>query len=215
MRRPWPAVGAGVAALALAVPLTLLGRAVLATPDRDVPGRASTGTFDRAADWLLGVRNDDAFFKLVHEYRRAIADHSSSVDSATPVRLATLTRRIGPGSERAQAHLMVGAVFALPAGNGSMSFGRLRQIGGGRLLDQATQEFREAAQLDERSEAAKYDLELVLRSQTPSFQALSKRREAAPQRPSGRNNKQGQDAKHPRTKRRLKQGGVYGSGSGY
>jgi hypothetical protein len=211
MRRPLFAVAAGVTAIALAVPLVLLGRAVLATPDR----ATSTGAFDRAADWLLGVRNDDAFFKLARAYRRAIADPESPVDSATPVKLATLARRIGPRTERAQAHLMVGAIFALPAGNGSISFGRMRQFGGGPLLDQATQEFREAAMLDERNEAAKYDLELVLRSQTPAFEALSKRRLSAPERPNGRNNKQGQDTKHPRTKRRLKQGGVYGSGSGY
>jgi hypothetical protein len=209
MRRPLLAFAAGAAAIALAVPLVLLGRAVLATPDR----AGSTGAFDRAANWLLGVRNDDAFFELVRAYRRA--DSKSTVDSATPVRLATLARRIGPRTERAQAHLMVGAIFALPAGNGSVSFGRMRQFGGGPLLDQAAQEFREAAMLDERNEAAKYDLELVLRSQTPAFQALSKRRLSAPERPNGRNNKQGQDTKHPRTKRRLKQGGVYGSGSGY
>lgn len=211
MRRSLLAVAAGVTAIALAVPLVLLGRAVLATPDRS----ASTGAFDRAADWLLGVADDDAFFALVRAYRRAVADPGSSVDSATPIKLATLARGIGPRTERAQAHLMVGAIFALPAGNGSLSFGRMRQFGGGPLLDQAAQEFREAALLDDRSEAAKYDLELVLRSQTPAFQALSKRRLSAPERPNGRNNKQGQDTKHPRTKRRLKQGGVYGSGSGY
>jgi hypothetical protein len=205
------AVVVGVAAIALAVPLVLLGRAVLATPDR----AASTGAFDRAADWLLGVRNDDAFFKLVRTYRRAISDPNSLVDSSTPVKLATLARRIAPRTERVQAHLMIGAIFALPAGNGSMSFGRMRQFGGGPQLDQATEEFREAAMLDERNEAAKYDLELILRSQTPAFQALSKRRLSAPERPNGRNTKQGQDTKHPRTKRRLKQGGVYGSGSGY
>jgi hypothetical protein len=220
MKRPLLLTAAGVAALVLAIAFALLGRAVLAAPDRVEAARAG-GTqeerspFDRAADWLLGVGDPDPFFELVRTYRRAVADTSITIDSSTPVRLGTLARRVGPRTEQAQAHVMVGTVFALPAGNGSMSFTRLKQIGGGRLLNQATQEFRAAALLDERNEAAKYDLELALTAQNPAFSALSGRRQTPTQRPPGRNRHQGQDAKHPRTKKRLKQGGVYGSGSGY
>jgi hypothetical protein len=220
MRRPLLAVAAGVALLGLSIPLALLGRAALATPDRveaaRTPGavEGSLSPFDRAAGWLVGAPGTDPFFQLVREYRRA-NDSASSADASAPVRLATLARRVGPRSEQAQAHLMVGALFALPAGDGSMSFGRLRQMGGGRLLEQAVQEFREAALLDDRNEAAKYDLELVLASQTSAFSALSGRRQTPTSGPNGRNRHEGQTAKHPRTKRRLRQGGSYGSGSGY
>jgi hypothetical protein len=221
MRRSVIAVVAGVAALGLSIPLALLGRAVLATPDRVEAARTPGGeqekgsSFDHAADWLLGVEGSGPFVQLVQEYRQAIAPSNSSTGSGTPVRLATLARRVKAPSEQAQAHLMVGTVFVLPAGNGSISFGRLRQFGGGRLLAQAEDEFRAAAHLDDGNEAAKYDLELVLASQTAPFSALSGRRQTPANRPALRNRHQGQDARHTRTRRKLKQGGIYGSGSGY
>ena len=68
--------------------------------------------------------------------------------------------------------------------------------------------------LDDRNEAAKYDLELVLSSETPEFAALSKRGCGA-EPADTRSRHEGQDAKHPRTKRRLRQGGSFGQGSGY
>ena len=221
MKRPLLAVVLGAVLMGLAIPLALLGRAALATPDRVELTRTEDGVasrpgpFDRAAAWLLGAPPSDPFFALVSEYRAAASAESTFTDSATPVRLAALARKVGPTTEQAQAHLMVGTIFALPAGNGSMSFGRLRLMGGARLLRQAEEEFREAARLDERSEAAKYDLELVLKSQTAAFSALSGRRQTPTSRLPGRNRHQGQDTKHPRTKRRLRQGGVYGAGSGY
>jgi hypothetical protein len=221
MRRPLIAAVAGVAALGLSIPLALLGRAVLAAPDRVEVARSPGGVqegasgFDHAADWLLGVGGADPFFQLVREYRQAISHSGSFAGAGTPVRLATLARTVKPRSEQAQAHLMVGTVFALPAGNGSISFGRMRQFGGARLLAQAEEEFRAAALLDDRNEAAKYDLELVLASQTGRFSPLSGRRQTPTNRPSGQKRHQGQDAKHPRTRRKLKQGGVYGSGNGY
>jgi hypothetical protein len=225
VRRRLLLIAAGVAALGLSIPIALLGRAVLGTPDRldairvgeaaGTPVREGLSPFDRAADVFLGVDEVDPFFELVHGYRAATAADSSFTDSAAPLRLATLARRVGPRSERAQAHLMVGTVFALPAGTGSINFGRLRQMGGARLLTQAVEEFRASALLDDGNEAAKYDLELVLKSQTAPFAALSGRRQTPTKRPSGRNRHQGQDARHPRTHRRLRQGGVYGSGSGY
>ena len=220
MRRPLLTLTAGVAALGLAIPLALLGRAVLAAPSRAdvvraVGARGGRSVFDRAADGMLGIGMDEPFFALVREYRRAVSAPETLGVSTAPVRLAGLAGKVGPREERSQAHVMVGALFSLPAGDGSMSFGRMRQIGGGRLLDQATAEFREAAVLDDRNEAAKYDLELVLRSQNPAFAALSGRRQTPTNRPPGRSRHQGRDVKHPRSHRRLRQGGTYGTGRGY
>ena len=221
MRRPLLMLALGAALLALAIPIALLGRAALSAPDRAEAARAPGGSsgagspFDRAADWMLGVETSDPFFRVVRAYRKATADSTEPGDSGTPVRIAALARGIKAASERSQAHVMVGAVFALPAGNGSMSFARMRLIGGGRLLAQAVEELRRAVLLDDRNEAAKYDLELVLSSETPEFAALSKRRLSAPNRPNARSRHQGQDSKHPRTRRRLRQGGSFGQGSGY
>ena len=214
-------LGLGAALLALAIPVALLGRSVLSAPDRAEAARTPAGrhearsAFNRAADWMLGVSSSSQFFRVVRAYRKDMADSSEPLDSGAPVRLAALARGIRPAGERAQAHVMVGAVSALPAGDGSMSFARMRLIGGSRLLAQAVEEFRRAVLLDERNEAAKYDLELVLSSQTPEFGALSKRRLTAPNRPNARKQQQGQDARNPRTRRRLKQGGSFGQGSGY
>jgi hypothetical protein len=221
VRRPLLTVALGAALLALAIPVALLGRSVLSASDRAEAARTPGGAqnagsaFDRATDWMLGVGTSDPFFRVAREYRKATADSTAPVDSGTPVRLAALARGIRAPSERSQAHVMVGAVFSLPAGNGSMSFARMRLIGGGRLLAQAVEELRRGVLLDDRNEAAKYDLELVLSSQTPEFAALSKRRLSAPNRPNARKQNQGQDAKNPRNRRRLKQGGSFGQGSGY
>lgn len=220
MRRPLLLVALGAALLALAIPTALLGRSLLSAPDRAQAARTpgaqpAASAFDRAADWLLGARTADPFFRVARAYRKVTADPEAPVPEGTPVRLAALARRIGPASERSQAHVMVGAIFSLPAGNGSMSFARMRLIGGARLLAQSVEEIRRAVLLDDRSEAAKYDLELVLSSQIPEFSALSKRRLAAPSRPNKRSQHAGQDSRHPRTKKRLKQGGAFGHGSGY
>jgi hypothetical protein len=220
VRRSLLSAAAGIAALCLAIPLALLGRAVLAAPPRaDVvrPGgvRADRSVFDRAADGLLGIGGDEPFFALVREYRHAIAAPATLGASSAPLRLARLAGKVNPRGERSQAHVMVGALFSLPAGDGSMTFGRMRQFGGGRLIDQAVAEFREAAMLDDGNEAAKYDLELVLASQNSAFAALSGRRQTPTKRPPGRSKHQGRDVKHPRSHRRLRQGGTYGTGKGY
>jgi hypothetical protein len=225
VKRPLLAVGLGVVALALSIPLVLLGRAMLAAPERadvarmDLPAGARVETtrsfFDRAADDLLGVGTDDPFFELAAQYRHAVSATGSAVTPGTAVRLAALARRVQTRGEQSQAHVMVGSVFALPAGTGSISFGRLRQFGGGRLLAQAEQEFREAALLDDRNDAAKYDLELILASRSAPFSALSKRRQTPADRPFSVKRHQGRDAKHARTHRRLRQGGVKARGSGY
>lgn len=221
MKRPLLALVLGACLLALAIPVALLGRSMLSAPDRAAAARTPAGAqqptsaFDRAADWLLGVNTPAPFYRVVAAYGRATADPSQPVRSGTPVHLAALARGIHAPSERSQAHVMVGALFSLPAGDGSMTFARMRLIGGNRLLTQATEEFRRAVLLDERNEAAKFDLELVLSSQTPEFAALSKRRLAAPNQPTHPSRHQGQGAKHPRTRHRLRQGGSSGQGSGY
>jgi hypothetical protein len=221
VRRPLLTLALGAGLLALAIPVALLGRSALSAPDRAEAARSPGGArdagspFDRSADWLLGVGTSEPFFRVVREYLKATADSASTLDAGAPVRLAALARGIRSPSERSQAHVMVGAVFSFPAGNGSMSFARMRLIGGSRLLAQAVQELRQAVLLNDRNEAAKFDLELVLSSQTPEFAALSKRRLSAPNRPNARNQHQGQDSKNPRNRRRLKQGGSFGQGSGY
>ena len=152
----------------------------------------------RPGGGLAPRRGDpDPFFKLVRTYRRAVADTSLTIDSSTPVRLGTLARRVGPRTEQAQAHVMVGTVFALPAGNGSMSFTRLRQIGADACSTRRPRSSGPASLLDDRNEAAKYDLELALAAQNPAFSALSGRRQTPTQRPPGRNRHQGQDARAP------------------
>ena len=226
MRRPLLAAAVGVAALALSIPLALLGRAVLATPDRielvriDRPPGTRVlerrSLFERAADGLLGVDHADPFFQLADEYRHVAAEGTVVMNSATPLRLAGLARQVGPRSERSQAHVMVGAAFALVAGNGSMSFERIRDLGRVRLLGQAIGEFREAALVDERNEAAKYDLELVLKERATSLPPRSTRRGTSKtNRPSGESKHEGSDAKRSHTRRKLHQGGGSGSGKGY
>lgn len=211
MRRPLLALALGACALGLSIPLALLGRAVLAAPDRAAGG----GVFDRVTDSMLGIRRDTAFEQVVHAYRRARAMSDAAPEAGAPVHLSSLARRVTPRLERAQTHVMIGALFSLPAGDGSITFGRLRQMEGGRVLSQAAAEFRQAVSLDGSNEAAKYDLELVLASQIAPFSALSGRRQTPTQQPPSKSHRQGHDTKHPRTHRRLKEGSVSGSGNGY
>jgi hypothetical protein len=226
VRRPLLAAAGGVAALGLSIPIALLGRAVLAAPGRaelaaiDWPAGAhveeSRALFERAADGLLGADRPDEFFAVVRGYRQAGSGPIGVTDSANAIRLARLAQEVGPDSERSQAHLMVGVVFALPAGRGSISFERMREIrGGGRQLAQAAGELREAAAIDDRNEAAKHDLELLLESQARLLPPRSTSRGTQKaKRPSGRSKHAGNEVRHPR-RRKLRGGGLYGSGKGY
>jgi hypothetical protein len=110
---------------------------------------------------------------------------------------------------------MVAAVFALPAGTGSIGFDRMRAIGLGRLLEQSAAELREAAVIDDRNEAAKFDLELLLKSPARSLPARSTGRGTQQLQPSSHSKHAGNDVKHPPTRRRLRGGGGYGTGRGY
>ena len=109
---------------------------------------------------------------------------------------------------------MVGAVFALPAGNGTVSFDLLRQLGGARLLEQAAAEFRTATRIDDQNEAAKYDLELLLKREAIA------RGSAANGRPDGQRPNERRARRQRRnadTRRRVEEhsAGIYSTGRGY
>ena len=228
LRRRLVVAAAGVVALALSIPIALLGRAVLSTPttvaQRDVRwpsdvrvSRAPTLP-ERAAATLLGVDQPEGLLTIARAYRHAAALPAFATASLTPVRLAQATESLDSAQERAQAHVLVGAILALPAGNGSMSFDALRRLGGGRLLDQAAAEFRAAASLDDRDEAAKYDLELLLKSETASRASrrpTSSRSSSRKQPASRRQVRKRRRSKASQTRRRERTAGIYGTGSGY
>ena len=225
MRHPVTAAVAGVCALVLAVPVALLGRAVLATPAAvaresvDWPARThvvqSDGLADRAARSLLGAGSPGRLSQIALAYRRAAAAPALSDTSATALRLAELARHVSSPAARSQAHVIAGAAFVLPAGTGGLGFDAVRRLGGGASLEQAAQEFRAAIAADGRNEAAKYDLELLLKSEArsqraphrqgkPPQQQARKRRHVPPRNRSSR---------HVRRERRP--GALYANGSGY
>lgn len=227
MRRRLGLAAAGAAALALAIVLALVGRAVLATPaavareGRGWPEGArverSHGVAERVAASLLAADRAERLYAIARAYRRAAASPATSATTLTPVQLADQTRRLGSPLERAQAHVLVGAVLALPAGNGSISFDAVRQLGGGRLLDQAAEEFRAAAILDDGNAAAKYDLELLLKR---AAMTRASRRNDSRQRSTKQQGKQRQRSRRHRrksTRASLKRhaGAIYSNGSGY
>lgn len=226
MRHSVAAALAGVCALALATPIALLGRAVLATPaevarqSRDWPSGArvvrGNGLADRAARSLLGVDSPGRLPEIARAYRRAAAAPAVSDTSATALRLAELAQHLGSAAARSQAHVLAGAVFALPAGNGGLAFAAVRRLGGAASLSQAAQEFRAAIAADGRNEAAKYDLELLLKDEARSQAKEHRHRKPSKQEsrkrqhtPSRKHNKQRAPAK------RRHQGGLYSNGSGY
>jgi hypothetical protein len=209
----------GVAALALSIPLALLGRAVLATPTEvtavgTAPAEEDRSPAERAAASLLAADRAERFSEVVRAYRRAAAAPAVGAASMAPVRLAQLARRLRNADERAQAHVMVGAVFALPAGNGTVSFDLVRQLGGARLLEEAAAEFRAAARIDDRNEAAKYDLELLLKRDAIARRSHSEGRPAG-QRPNARQARQ--QRRNASTRRRVEEhsAGIYSTGRGY
>ena len=221
MRRHLLVAVLGAVALALSIPLALLGRAVLATPTDVTAVDAGTARApqerspaERAAASLLAADRAERFGEVVQGYRRAAAAPAVGAASMAPVRLAQLAERIGNADERAQAHVMVGAVFALPAGNGTVSFDLVRQLGGGRLLEEAAAEFRAAARIDDENEPAKYDLELLLKRDAIARRSRSEGRPAG-QRPNTRQARQ--QRRNASTRRRVEEhsAGIYSTGRGY
>jgi hypothetical protein len=212
---------AGAVALALSIPLALLGRAVLATEvtrldagSLDNGVRQNRTLAERAAASLLAADRAERFAAVVRAYRRAAAAPAIGAASMAPVRLAQLARRVDNADERAQAHVMTGAVFALPAGNGTVSFDLVRQLGGARLLEEAAAEFRAAARIDDQNEAAKYDLELLLKKDAIARRSAGNGRPAG-QRPNARQTRQ--QRRNASTRRRVEEhsAGIYSTGSGY
>ena len=224
MRRRALLTALGTAALAASVLLALLGRAVLATPTAvsrataDWPDTApvveGTALQDRAARYLLAAGREERLLAIARAYRRAALSPATDVTSATPLRLAELARGL-PRQERAQAHVMVGAVYALPAGTGGVSFDVVRQLGGGRLLQQAADEFRAAASLDDRNEAAKYDLELLLKADAQSRSAQRSKRAAHRSRRQASRRQTRQHRRTPRSARFTRGAAPQRTGSGY
>jgi hypothetical protein len=227
VRRRLVVAAAGVAALALSIPIALLGRAVLATPttpQTDVrwPSSARVSRAptlpERAATALLGDDRPEDLLAIARAYRHAAALPAFATGSLTPVRLGQMTESLDSAQERAQAHVYVGAILGLPAGSGGMSFDALRRLGAGRLLDQAAAEFRTAASLDDRDEAAKYDLELLLKSEAPSRtsrRAKSGHSSSTKKQTAKRRLRKRRRSKSSRTRRRERTAGIYGTGSGY
>lgn len=227
MRRQLLLTAAGVAAIVLSIALVLLARAVLATPaaiartqvDWPANARVQRGRSpeERVAARLLAADRAQRLFAVARVYRHAAAVPAVAMASITPVQLAQMTRRLRSADERAQAHVMVGAIFALPAGNGTISFDLVRQLGGGRLLEQATEEFRIAAATDEHDEAAKYDLELLLKraaiAQASHRQRAGKR--GSKQQTESQQSRRRRRGRHARATLEEHNGGIYRNGTGY
>lgn len=214
--------GAGVAALAAAVAVALLGRAVLAAPaagDRASPvwpermqiGVRHPSLADRAAASLLAADRADAFREVVRIYRAAMALPAAAGDPRGPVAISRLLPKLRSRGERAQALTMAGTLLAYSAGAG---FGALlpssAQAATATVLAQAREDFRAAIRDDPGNEAAKYDLELLLRQQ----------RAQSPQRPNDRKRKKPSTTQDNRRKKAPANGqehhaGIYETGSGY
>jgi hypothetical protein len=179
---------AGLAALVASIPIVLAGRSAL-TPS--VRG----STLDTVAA---------AYGKASAAPAQTPAD--------LPLQLARLSGGIRSPRQRAQADVLVGATFALPAGNGSVGFDVVRQLGGGRLLDQAAGAFRAAALLDDGNEAAKFDLELLLKAQSASKTTQQRRSDRS--RSKARQQERSR-RKRPRGSREQHAAGTSPGGSGY
>jgi hypothetical protein len=226
-RRHVVLVTIGLAGLVLSTPLALIGRSVLATPAAVARvnaiwlGSAQVSRdrtlADRVAERLLAADRAEAFARIVAAYREATANPVLAVEPVNPVRLSKLIAALHSDDERAQAHVMVGAIFARPAGNGSVGVDAARRAGLGLLIDQAVEEFRAAVRVDEDNENAKYDLELLLKQQ-----AISRAERQSNEEQRAQNKKPAQQRTKPRkrgqgdpsTKVEL-HAGIYDVGSGF
>jgi len=225
VRHPTVAAVAGACALALAIPLALLARAVLATPaalgqeSRSWPAGArivhSRDLAERAARSLLATGGAERLFEIVRTYRRAAAAPAVSNTPAKALRLAELARSAGSPAERSRAHVIAGAVYVLPAGNGGLSFDAVRRLGGGAALRQAAQEFRAAIADDGRNEAAKYDLELLLKDVARSRAAQHRHAKSTKQRRRQRRRTPPKKRSTRRATAKQRRGSIYSTGTGY
>jgi hypothetical protein len=222
VRRPLLAA-AGIAALAVAIALALLGRAVLATPaavDRaaaDWPDRVHVGArdrslADRAAADVLAVDRVDAFRRIVDIYRSAVALQAAAGDPKGPVLISRLIPKLRSPEERAQAFVMAGTLLAYSAGAGfGVVLPRQDQAPTEAVLGQAREDFRAAVRSDPGNEDAKFDLELLLRQQ----QAQSKHRPHGQKRKKAPTTQEKRKKKTSRTNGAEHHAGIYQTGSGY
>jgi hypothetical protein len=214
---------AGIVALAASVALALLGRAVLATPaavDRAAaswPERVHVGAdhrtlADRAAASLLATDRADAFREIVGIYSDAISFPASEGDPNGPVRIGRLIPRLRSPEERSEAQTMAGTLLAYSAGAGfGVALPGRLQASTEIVLGQARADYRAAIRSDPLDEAAKYDLELLLRQHTSQ----------SPKRPRDRNRKRKTPAAQDRRRKTAPtngqelHAGIYATGNGY
>ena len=222
MKRPVIAV-AGIALLAVSIGLALLGRAVLATPAA-VDGAAAgwpervqvhardRSPADRAAAYLLAADRADAFNEIVAVYRDATALQAAAGDPRGPVRISRLIPKLRSPAERAQALVMAGTLLAYSAGAGfGVVLPRQDQAPTAVVLDQARADFRAAVLTDPGNEAAKYDLELLLRQQ----KAQSRHQRPHPPKRKKTPTKQDKRRKTTPANGQEHHAGIYQTGSGY
>ena len=216
---------AGAAALALSIPVVLVGRAVLATPDE--VARVNTGwpsgsnvrkqhrdLVDRAAAGLLDTGRAERFAEVVRIYRNATALPVVAGQPTGPIRIAHLVPKLHTDEERAQALVMASTLLAMAAGDGLGVPEIGRDPGSKALLRQSVGGFQTAVQLDDRNEAAKFDLELLLRQAGAGPPAAPPRKKTTAS---------GKPKASPKKKQQKRQEGhsevshasVYATGSGY
>lgn len=212
----------GIAVLAVAIALALLGRAVLAVPaaadrtsagwpERVQVGAGSRSIPDRAAASLLDADRADAFSAIVGIYRAAVALPAAAGDPRGPVKITRLIPRLRSPEERSEALTIAGTLLAYSAGSGFGTIlpGQL-QASTATVLRQAREDYKNAVRTDPQSEAAKYDLELLLRQQQMQSQ----------QRPRPHKRKKTPTVQDTRRKSAPANGqehhaGIYATGTGY
>jgi hypothetical protein len=216
---------AGLAALALAIPLALLGRATLATPEKvdrsvtDWPAYATVHParkprFERAASTLLGADRAEHFAAAVATYRRASAPPVFDVPPETLASELHAIAGLPPGKARAQGLLMLGTLFVLATGgDGRILGGANARKQSGNLIREAMDDFRTAIVMDDTNEDAKYDLEVLLRLQIAAQPAPRKAKPGRGKRrpPAGPR----RAANRTLNRSELNHAGVYVAGTGY
>ena len=173
-------------ALAVSIPLALLGRATLATPTKversltEWPTYAAVEPtrrppFERAATTLLGAGRAEHFAAAVRTYRQASAPPVFDVPPETLASELHAISSLPPGKARAQGLLMLGSLFVLATGgDGRILGGANARKESGNLIREAMDDFRAAIVMDDGNEDAKYDLEVLLRLQVATQPARRK-----------------------------------------
>jgi hypothetical protein len=127
---------------------------------------------ERVARTAVGAPDRRPYFRVIQLYSDAVLSAgSTSADAfgdvnvsqgrhgAEELRIGGVLARLDDPQERSHAATMLGTLILLHSGNG-------RAIGGQVLVQQAVGNFQEAIRRDPTNEAAKYDLELLLKMHT-------------------------------------------------